>query len=104
MGIAAAPLPRKDLLVGNLIAYRLSALSQHTLGKRPQPEIFRDSGLEYLLDSGELKHPDIPIVLIAAHADETSRQRALKGGAIDFLGKPVRRETLFRAIQSAIER
>ena len=46
---------------------------------------------------------DIPIIFITAHADEASRQRALKGGAIDFLSKPVRREPLFKAIQSAIE-
>jgi FixJ family two-component response regulator len=45
----------------------------------------------------------IPIVFITAHADETSRQRALESGAIDFLGKPVRGKTLFKAIQSAIE-
>jgi FixJ family two-component response regulator len=45
----------------------------------------------------------IPIIFITAQADEASRQRALKGGAIDFLGKPVRREPLFKAIQSAIE-
>jgi FixJ family two-component response regulator len=46
----------------------------------------------------------IPIIFITAHADENSRQRALKGGAVEFLGKPVRRETLFKALQSAIER
>ncbi len=45
---------------------------------------------------------DIPIIFITAHADEVSRQRALKGGAVEFLGKPVRREPLFKAIQSAI--
>jgi FixJ family two-component response regulator len=45
----------------------------------------------------------IPIIFITAHADEASRQRALKGGAIDFLCKPVRREPLFQAIRSAIE-
>jgi FixJ family two-component response regulator len=45
----------------------------------------------------------IPIIFITAHADEASRQRALKAGAIDLLGKPVRREPLFKAIQSAIE-
>jgi len=44
----------------------------------------------------------IPMIFITAHADEASRQRALKGGAIDFLDKPVRRETLFKAIRSAI--
>ncbi len=45
----------------------------------------------------------IPIVFITANSDEASRQRAMQGGAIDFLSKPVRRETLFRAIKSAIE-
>ena len=45
----------------------------------------------------------IPIIFITAHADDASRQRALKGGAIDFLGKPVRREPLFKAIRSAIQ-
>jgi FixJ family two-component response regulator len=45
----------------------------------------------------------IPIIFITAHADDISRQRALKSGAIDFLGKPVRRETLFKAIQMAME-
>jgi FixJ family two-component response regulator len=44
----------------------------------------------------------IPIIFITAHADESSRQRALKGGAIDLLGKPVRRQPLFKAIQTAI--
>lgn len=46
----------------------------------------------------------IPIIFITAHADEVSRQRALKAGAIDLLSKPVRREPLFKAIQSAIQR
>ncbi len=46
---------------------------------------------------------DIPIIFITAHADEVSHQRALKGGAVDFLSKPVRREPLFRAIHLAIE-
>ena len=45
----------------------------------------------------------IPIIFITAHADESARQRALKAGAIDLLSKPVRREPLFKAIQSAIQ-
>jgi FixJ family two-component response regulator len=43
----------------------------------------------------------IPIIFITAHSDDASRRRALKGGAIDFLSKPVRREVLLKAIQSA---
>jgi FixJ family two-component response regulator len=50
-----------------------------------------------------IERPAIPIIFITAHADEVSRQRALKGGAVDLLSKPVRREPLFKAIQSAIE-
>jgi FixJ family two-component response regulator len=50
----------------------------------------------------KIERPDIPIIFITAHADEASRQRALNSGASDFLGKPVRREALFKAIQSAI--
>jgi FixJ family two-component response regulator len=46
----------------------------------------------------------IPVIFITAHADEVSRQRALNAGAIDLLSKPVRREPLFKAIQSAIQR
>ena len=45
----------------------------------------------------------IPIIFITAHADEVSRQRALESGAVDFLGKPVRREVLFKAIRAAME-
>jgi len=46
----------------------------------------------------------IPIIFITAHADDASRRRALNAGAVEFLGKPVRRETLFKAIESALER
>ncbi len=49
------------------------------------------------------EHRGIPIIFITAHADEASRQRALKSGAVEFLSKPVRRDPLFKAIQSAIE-
>ena len=46
----------------------------------------------------------VPIIFITAHADEASRDRALKGGAVELLAKPVRREPLFKAIQSAFAR
>jgi FixJ family two-component response regulator len=47
---------------------------------------------------------EIPIIFITAHADELSRERALEAGATEFLGKPVRREILFKAIQTAVAR
>jgi two-component system, LuxR family, response regulator FixJ len=45
----------------------------------------------------------IPVVFMTAHDDEVTRQRALKGGAVDFLLKPVRREALLNAIHSALQ-
>jgi FixJ family two-component response regulator len=60
------------------------------------------SGFE-LQNQLNMEQRGIPIIFITANADEASRQRALKGGAIDFLGKPVRREPLFKAIRSAID-
>jgi FixJ family two-component response regulator len=59
------------------------------------------SGFE-LQNRLKIERRSIPIVFITAHYDEALRERALKGGATDFLSKPVRREILFKAIESAI--
>jgi FixJ family two-component response regulator len=60
------------------------------------------SGFE-LQNHLNIEQRGIPIIFITAHADEAARQRALKAGAVDLLGKPVRREALFKAIQSAMK-
>ena len=61
------------------------------------------SGFE-LQDRLNAERRPIPIVFITAHADEVSRQRALGGGAVELLAKPVRRDPLFQAIRAAMER
>jgi FixJ family two-component response regulator len=43
----------------------------------------------------------IPVVFMTARDDEVTRQQALKGGAVDFLRKPVRREALLKAVHLA---
>jgi FixJ family two-component response regulator len=45
----------------------------------------------------------IPVVFMTARDDEATRQRALKGGAVDFLLKPVRREVLLNAVHLALQ-
>jgi FixJ family two-component response regulator len=45
----------------------------------------------------------IPVLFMTARDDEATRQRALKGGAVDFLRKPVRREALFNAVHLALQ-
>jgi FixJ family two-component response regulator len=44
-----------------------------------------------------------PVVFMTARDDEATRQRALKGGAVDFLRKPVRREALLNAVNLALQ-
>lgn len=60
------------------------------------------SGLD-LQEHLHLERAGLPIIFITAQADDNTRQRALRGGAIAFLNKPVRRESLFPAIQEALE-
>jgi FixJ family two-component response regulator len=62
------------------------------------------SGLELQgqLTATVSNHP-IPVVFMTARDDEATRQRALKGGAADFLCKPVRREALLKAVHLALQ-
>ena len=46
----------------------------------------------------------LPVIFLTGHADVPSSVRAMKAGAVDFLTKPVERETLFEALHRALER
>jgi FixJ family two-component response regulator len=46
----------------------------------------------------------LPIIFLTAHGDVAASVRAMKGGAEDFLTKPVKREALLSAIRDAIQR
>jgi FixJ family two-component response regulator len=61
------------------------------------------SGLDLqrqLAESGDIK----PIIFLTAHGDIPMSVQAMKEGAVDFLTKPVRDQTLLDAIAVAIER
>ncbi len=45
---------------------------------------------------------DLPVIFITGHAEVSLSVRAMKAGAVDFLQKPVDRETLLGAISSAL--
>jgi FixJ family two-component response regulator len=47
---------------------------------------------------------DLPIIFITAHADVAMSVRAMKGGALEFLTKPIRDQDLLDAIQLGLER
>ena len=59
-------------------------------------------GLE-LLERLESLSPANPVIMISGHGDIPSAVRAVKGGAIDFLQKPFRKDELIKAVQNAFE-
>jgi FixJ family two-component response regulator len=61
------------------------------------------SGVD-LQDHLSQKGFDIPIVFITAHADETIKARALNGGAIGFLRKPLDFQELADCLHVALRR
>jgi len=44
----------------------------------------------------------IPVIFITAHDDQKSRRRALRAGAVAFLGKPFTDQQLLQAIRSVL--
>jgi FixJ family two-component response regulator len=59
------------------------------------------SGLD-LQESVARMEERLPIIFLTGHGDIPASVRAMKAGAVDFLTKPVRRETLLRAVQNAL--
>jgi FixJ family two-component response regulator len=59
------------------------------------------SGLE-LQAALQRQGATLPIIFLTGHADVASSVRAMKAGAVDFLEKPVARDTLLEAVQRAL--
>jgi len=60
------------------------------------------NGLEFQKQLSRDVHP--PIVFVTGHGDIPSTVRAIQGGAVDFLTKPVGEDELVAAVRAAIER
>lgn len=61
------------------------------------------SGLELQETLSQGEEP-LPVVFLTGHGDVPSSVRAMKGGAVDFLTKPVRGDDLLEAVKRALER
>jgi len=61
------------------------------------------NGLE-LQEALRAKGSVIPIIFLTGHGDIPMSVQAMKGGALDFLTKPVRDEDLLKAVAAALEK
>jgi FixJ family two-component response regulator len=61
------------------------------------------SGLDFQTELSKAKI-SIPIVFITGHGDIPMSVKAMKGGAVEFLSKPVREQDLLDAVQVALDR
>jgi signal transduction histidine kinase len=59
-------------------------------------------GLELLTKIHELR-PDTPVMLITGHGEHDLAVRALRGGAYDYIQKPIDRDTFVAALQRATQ-
>lgn len=49
------------------------------------------------------RHCSLPVIFLTGHGDVHTGVRAMKGGAVDFLLKPVDDEVLLRAVSQAVD-
>src|SRR5215831_15038231 len=61
------------------------------------------SGLDFQRELAAA-HIDVPIIFITAYGDVPMSVQAMKGGALEFLTKPVRDQALLDAIHLGLER
>lgn len=61
------------------------------------------SGLE-LLRSIRKENSSVPVVMLTAYGTVNDAVEAMKHGALDFLTKPLRRETILKCVQDALAR
>jgi len=61
------------------------------------------SGLELQAELARRGAP-LPVIIITAHGDVATTRSALKGGAVDFIEKPIDDEALVAAIAAALDR
>lgn len=57
------------------------------------------SGLEL---QRQVKDRNLPVVVITGHGDVATARQALRGGAVDFLEKPIDEADLFAAVDNAL--
>ncbi|HLI70289.1 MAG TPA: response regulator [Ktedonobacteraceae bacterium] len=55
-----------------------------------------------LLKHVQERHPDTPVILITGHGDHWLAIQALRGGAYDYILKPIDREDFLAALQRAL--
>ena len=61
-------------------------------------EMHPETGFD-LLETCRRKHPDIPVIMVSSYANPDMREKAISGGAAEFLAKPFTMEALHDALE-----
>jgi FixJ family two-component response regulator len=61
------------------------------------------SGLDFQTELARVKM-DIPIIFVTGYGDVPMSVKAMKGGAVEFLSKPLREQDILDAVQTALSR
>jgi len=59
------------------------------------------TGLEFLTQVKQVQ-PQVPVLMITAHADRTMMAKAFEGGAADFIPKPFDRDDVVQAVRRSL--
>jgi FixJ family two-component response regulator len=72
---------------------------------RDEGQVIGEPGLEQHSIALDLKASmqRVPVIFFSAQATQEEEDRALRSGAVAFLRKPVRKDTLLRVIHMAFE-
>lgn len=99
-----AGFPDLDVAICNSPVQALAHLERHEptlmLADLRMPEM---DGLE-LMQRARALQPELTVILLTAHGSIETAVAALKGGAYDFLTKPVKRDDLYRYVNRGLER
>lgn len=60
------------------------------------------NGFEFLTEVKQVQ-PEVPVLMITAHADKTMMARAFEGGAADFIPKPFDRDDIVQAVRRGLD-
>jgi chemotaxis protein CheC len=84
------------------VAAALAQVAQHAPDCVTSDMLMPEGGGRGLMDGLNERHADVPVVVVTADIQSTTREECLRSGASAVVDKPVKTEELLRAIDAAL--